>query len=53
MNLESSRESETDGKSINNDDIVRLVEKINREYDETLKRLAEIERQEREGEEAK
>lgn len=53
MNLEASRESETDGKSINNDDIVRLVEKINREYDETLKRLAEIERQEREGEEAK
>lgn len=47
MKSELSRESE------NNDSIVRLLEKINWEYGETLKRLAEIERQEREGEEVK
>lgn len=53
MDPEPSRESENTGKSVNKDSIVRLVEKINREYGETLKKLAEIERQEKEGEEAK
>ena len=44
-----SIESENDCKSVSNDDIVRLVEKINLQYNEVFKMLAEIERKEREG----
>lgn len=53
MEPEPSAKSKNNGKSVNHDSIVRIVEKINYEYAETLKKLAEIERQEKAGEKEK
>ena len=53
MESETGKESEKRDKSVNKDSIIRLVEKINWEYGETLKELAKLERQEKEGKEEK